>query len=163
MQTSASAAGLSQCIITDILNDAMQFGLECFAREGLCFLGFELWECEKVWLRPQPNKKAKSVTMSLDWIALPARVFAFLVLIALWEWKKSGCGPNQTKANLDWNALPARVSVFRALSSGSVATEKQSIVNVDEDDGDANSEEKVDPEPLGHVGYKFEKIFYGTD
>ena len=43
------------------------------------------------------------------------------------------------------------------------ATEKQSIVNVDEDDGDANSEAKVDPEPLGHVGYKSEKVFYGTD
>ena len=36
-------------------------------------------------------------------------------------------------------------------------------MNVDEDDGDANSEEKVDPEPLGHVGYKSEKVFYGTD
>eukprot|EP00956_Cyclotella_meneghiniana_P021722 scaffold39963_cov61-Cyclotella_meneghiniana.AAC.2 len=60
MQT--SAAGLSQCLIMDILNEVMQFGLECILSKGLCFLGFELWECEKVWLRSQLNK-AKSVTV----------------------------------------------------------------------------------------------------
>ena len=40
MQT--SAAGLSQCIIMDILNDVMQFGLECTADKGLHRLGIEL-------------------------------------------------------------------------------------------------------------------------
>ena len=36
------AAGLSQCLIMDILNDVMQFGLECFASKGLHGLGLEL-------------------------------------------------------------------------------------------------------------------------
>ena len=34
------AAGLSQCLIMDILNDVVQFGLECFASKGLHGLGF---------------------------------------------------------------------------------------------------------------------------
>eukprot|EP00956_Cyclotella_meneghiniana_P030094 scaffold74923_cov24-Cyclotella_meneghiniana.AAC.4 len=36
------AAGPSQCLIMDILNDVMQFGLECFAGKGLNRLGIEL-------------------------------------------------------------------------------------------------------------------------
>ena len=36
------SAGLSQCLIMDILNDVMQFGLECFASKGLHGLGLEL-------------------------------------------------------------------------------------------------------------------------
>ena len=36
------AAGPSQCLIMDILNDVMQFGLECFAGKGLHRLGIEL-------------------------------------------------------------------------------------------------------------------------
>ena len=36
------AAGLSQCLIMDILNDVMQFGLECFASKVLHGLGLEL-------------------------------------------------------------------------------------------------------------------------
>ena len=41
------AAGLSQCLIMNILNDVMQFGLECFASNGLHGLNFELWEGKK--------------------------------------------------------------------------------------------------------------------
>ena len=37
-----TAAGLSQCLIMDILNGDMQFGLECFAGKGLHRLGIEL-------------------------------------------------------------------------------------------------------------------------
>eukprot|EP00956_Cyclotella_meneghiniana_P026943 scaffold59470_cov36-Cyclotella_meneghiniana.AAC.1 len=74
MQT--SAAGLSQCIIMDVLNDIMQFGLECFASECLYFLGFELWECEKVWLRSSH-------------LTMPGRVSAFWVLSSR-SVKKSG-------------------------------------------------------------------------
>ena len=36
------AAGLSQCLIMDVLNDVMQLGLECFASKGLHQPGFEL-------------------------------------------------------------------------------------------------------------------------
>ena len=35
------AAGLSQCLIVDILNDVMWSGLECFASKGLHRLDFE--------------------------------------------------------------------------------------------------------------------------
>ena len=38
--TQTIAAGLSQCLIMDILNDVVQFGLECFASKGLHGLGF---------------------------------------------------------------------------------------------------------------------------
>ena len=38
------AAGPSQCLIVDILNDVMQFGLECFASKGLHGQGLELNE-----------------------------------------------------------------------------------------------------------------------
>eukprot|EP00956_Cyclotella_meneghiniana_P039912 scaffold182778_cov42-Cyclotella_meneghiniana.AAC.1 len=38
------AAGPSQCLIVDVLNDVMQFGMECFASNGLHVLNFELWE-----------------------------------------------------------------------------------------------------------------------
>ena len=41
------AAGLSQTFIMDVLNDAMQLGLECFASKGLHQTGFELREGEK--------------------------------------------------------------------------------------------------------------------
>lgn len=43
------------------------------------------------------------------------------------------------------------------------ATENQIINNIDEDDEETKSEEEEDTEPLGSVGYKFEKIFYGMD
>ena len=36
------AAGLSQYLIMNILNDVMQFGLECFASKGLHGLGLDL-------------------------------------------------------------------------------------------------------------------------
>ena len=42
------AAGLSQCLIMDVLNDVMQFGLECFASKGLHGLDDVLWEGEKL-------------------------------------------------------------------------------------------------------------------
>ena len=42
-------------------------------------------------------------------------------------------------------------------------TSNQSIVELDEDDEETKSEENDDTEPLGSVGYKFEKIFYGMD
>ena len=35
-----TAAGLSQCLIMDILNDDMQFGLGCLSSKGLHMLGF---------------------------------------------------------------------------------------------------------------------------
>ena len=35
------AAGLSQCLIVDMLNDDMRSGLECFASKGLHGLDFE--------------------------------------------------------------------------------------------------------------------------
>ena len=38
------AAGPSQCLIMDILNDVMVFGLECIASQGLHGLNFELKE-----------------------------------------------------------------------------------------------------------------------
>ena len=38
------AAGPSQCLILDVLNDVMQFGMECFASNGLHGLNFELWD-----------------------------------------------------------------------------------------------------------------------
>ena len=41
------AAGLSQCLIEDILNDVMWSGLECFASKGLHRLDFECQEGEK--------------------------------------------------------------------------------------------------------------------
>eukprot|EP00956_Cyclotella_meneghiniana_P036865 scaffold131539_cov43-Cyclotella_meneghiniana.AAC.2 len=56
------AAGLSQCLIVDILNDVMRSGLECFACKGLRNLNFDCWEGEKVQLWPL-LKKAESVTV----------------------------------------------------------------------------------------------------
>ena len=41
------AAGLSSCLIVDILNDVMRSGLECFACKGLHRLDFDCWEGEK--------------------------------------------------------------------------------------------------------------------
>ena len=41
------AAGLSQCLIVNILNDVMWSGLECFASNGLHGLDFECQEGEK--------------------------------------------------------------------------------------------------------------------
>ena len=41
------AAGLSQYLIMDILNDVMQSGLECFASKGLHGLGIEFQQGEK--------------------------------------------------------------------------------------------------------------------
>eukprot|EP00956_Cyclotella_meneghiniana_P036867 scaffold131539_cov43-Cyclotella_meneghiniana.AAC.4 len=41
------AAGLSQCLIVDILNDVMWSGSECFACKGLHRLDFDCWEGEK--------------------------------------------------------------------------------------------------------------------
>ena len=41
------AAGLSQCLIVDMLNDVMRSGLECFASKGLHGLDFEYREGEK--------------------------------------------------------------------------------------------------------------------
>eukprot|EP00956_Cyclotella_meneghiniana_P021721 scaffold39963_cov61-Cyclotella_meneghiniana.AAC.1 len=129
MQT--SAAGLSQCIIMDILNDVMQFGLEFYASKGLCFLGFEIWEFERIWLRSHLNK-AKSVTVwsmtctsvLLDCPNFGLECFAGKGLcflgIELWEYEKVWLRSQENKANLDWNALPARVSAFSVLSSGSV-------------------------------------------
>ena len=38
--TQTIAAGLSQCLIMDILNDDMQFGLGCLSSKGLRRLGF---------------------------------------------------------------------------------------------------------------------------
>ena len=40
-------AGLSQCLIVDMLNDVMRSGLECFASKGLHRLDFEYREGEK--------------------------------------------------------------------------------------------------------------------
>ena len=45
--TQTIAAGVSQYLIMDIFNDAMQFGLECFASKGLHGLNDVLWEGEK--------------------------------------------------------------------------------------------------------------------
>ena len=41
------AAGLSQCLIVDMMNDVMRSGLECFASKGLHRLDFECQEGEK--------------------------------------------------------------------------------------------------------------------
>eukprot|EP00956_Cyclotella_meneghiniana_P007005 scaffold9429_cov71-Cyclotella_meneghiniana.AAC.5 len=41
------AAGLSECLIVDMMNDVMRSGLECFACKGLHSLYFEWWEGEK--------------------------------------------------------------------------------------------------------------------
>eukprot|EP00956_Cyclotella_meneghiniana_P034541 scaffold105915_cov89-Cyclotella_meneghiniana.AAC.1 len=41
------AAGLSQCLIVDMLNDVMWSGLECFASKGLHGLDFECQEGKK--------------------------------------------------------------------------------------------------------------------
>ena len=41
------AAGLSQCLIVDMMNDVMQSGLECFASKGLHGLGIEFHHGEK--------------------------------------------------------------------------------------------------------------------
>eukprot|EP00956_Cyclotella_meneghiniana_P043583 scaffold277712_cov159-Cyclotella_meneghiniana.AAC.1 len=42
------AAGPSQCLIMDILNDDMGFGLECIASKGLHGLNFVLFEREEL-------------------------------------------------------------------------------------------------------------------
>ena len=49
------AAGLSQCLIVDILNNVMRSGLECFACKGLCNLNFDCWEGEKFHLRKEKS------------------------------------------------------------------------------------------------------------
>ena len=41
------AAGLSQCLILDILNDVMWFGLECFTSKGLHRLDIEFQKGKK--------------------------------------------------------------------------------------------------------------------
>ena len=46
------AAGPSQCLIMDILNDVMGLGLECIARKGLHGLNFELKERVKLSCGP---------------------------------------------------------------------------------------------------------------
>eukprot|EP00956_Cyclotella_meneghiniana_P034004 scaffold100809_cov36-Cyclotella_meneghiniana.AAC.1 len=60
--TQTIAAGLSQCLTMDILNDVVQFGLECFAGKGLHGLGFWILDGGKVQLRLQLNM-AKSVNV----------------------------------------------------------------------------------------------------
>eukprot|EP00956_Cyclotella_meneghiniana_P038851 scaffold161125_cov56-Cyclotella_meneghiniana.AAC.1 len=37
-------AGLSQCLIVNMMNDVMRSGLECFVCKGLHCLDFEWWE-----------------------------------------------------------------------------------------------------------------------
>eukprot|EP00956_Cyclotella_meneghiniana_P030927 scaffold79666_cov76-Cyclotella_meneghiniana.AAC.2 len=56
-------AGLSKCLIVDMMIDVMWSGLECFVCKGLHMLNFEWWEVE-----------------NLDWNALPARVSTGLTL-----------------------------------------------------------------------------------
>ena len=50
------AAGQSQCLIMDILNDVVQFGLECFASKGLHWLDFEYNEGKKSNCGPNSTK-----------------------------------------------------------------------------------------------------------
>ena len=47
------AAGLSQCLIVNILNDVMWSGLECFVSKGLNGLDFQCGEGEKFSCGPQ--------------------------------------------------------------------------------------------------------------
>ena len=46
------AAGLSQCLIVDMLNDVMRSGLECFASKGLHGVDFQCREGEKFSCAP---------------------------------------------------------------------------------------------------------------
>eukprot|EP00956_Cyclotella_meneghiniana_P032160 scaffold87071_cov43-Cyclotella_meneghiniana.AAC.1 len=47
------AAGPSQCLIMDTLNDVVGFGLECIASKGLHGLNFELKERRKLSCGPK--------------------------------------------------------------------------------------------------------------
>ena len=53
------AAGLSQCLIVDILNDVMWSGLECLAGKGLHGLGIEFQEDKKYDYGPNQSRPSK--------------------------------------------------------------------------------------------------------
>ena len=53
------AAGLSQCLIVDILNDVMWSGLECLAGKGLHGLGIEFQEGKKSGCGPNQSRPSQ--------------------------------------------------------------------------------------------------------
>eukprot|EP00956_Cyclotella_meneghiniana_P038031 scaffold147982_cov50-Cyclotella_meneghiniana.AAC.1 len=53
------AARLSQCLIVDILNDVMWFGLECLASKGLHGLGIEFQEGKKSGCAPNQSRPSQ--------------------------------------------------------------------------------------------------------
>eukprot|EP00956_Cyclotella_meneghiniana_P027354 scaffold61118_cov37-Cyclotella_meneghiniana.AAC.1 len=53
------AAGLSQCLIVDMMNDVMRSGLECFLSKGLHGLDFEFLKGEKFSCGPYRRKPSQ--------------------------------------------------------------------------------------------------------
>ena len=110
------AAGLSQCLIVDMLNDVMRSGLECFASKGLHGLDFECRECENSVVAPAQEGQVvdcedlfiltiaagMSQCLILDtlndvmWFGLECFTSKGLHWLGfeLEEGKKSHCGPN---------------------------------------------------------------------